>query len=123
MQLDITRLAGILVWTQADRFEAMARFYRDTLGLEPRSERRGFINFEWGDVRLTIATHDDVVGTTSEPERMMVNLDVRDIGAVHTRLQDAGVVFSREPSEERWGWVATMSDPDGNTIQLIQPNE
>jgi predicted enzyme related to lactoylglutathione lyase len=99
----------------------MAGFYRDVLGLTPRSDRPGFINFEWGGIRLTISTHSEVDGVATDPLRVMVNLEVTDITATASRLAAAGVSFSREPSEEPWGgWIATFDDPDGNTIQLMQ---
>jgi predicted enzyme related to lactoylglutathione lyase len=120
---DITGLAGVLLWTSKNRHEAMAVFYRDVLGLTPRSDRPGFINFEWGGTRLTISTHSDVDGSAADPLRIMVNLEVTDIAATASRLSAAGVSFSRQPSEEPWGgWIATFEDPDGNTIQLMQLN-
>ena len=117
----IVGLAGVLVWTEAERFPAMARFYRDTLGLTPRSAKSDFINFDWGGVRLSVGVHDRVRGATHEPLRVMIHLTVGDIHAVHARLTRAGVVFTREPEREDWGgWVATFADPDGNTLQLMQ---
>ena len=116
----ITGVNGLLIWT--DQFPAMLHFYRDVLGLAPRHEREGFVNFEWGDFRLTIGVHDDVHGPSREPLRMMVNLAVDDIHATHRRLARIGVKFSRSPEQEPWGgWVATFADPDGNTLQLLQP--
>jgi predicted enzyme related to lactoylglutathione lyase len=117
----ITGLAGVLIWTDRGRFEAMARFYRETLGLVPRTVKADFVNFEWGAVRLSVGVHDGVRGSTADPRRIMVNLAVDDIHATHARLAEAGVVFSRAPARESWGgWVATFSDPDGNTLQIFQ---
>lgn len=117
----IEGLAGVLVWTAADRFPAMARFYRDTLGLTPRSDKPDFINFDWRGVRLSVGVHARVDGPSREPLRVMLNLTVADIQAAHARLVAAGVLFSRAPEREEWGgWVATFTDPDGNTLQLMQ---
>jgi predicted enzyme related to lactoylglutathione lyase len=117
----IVGLAGVLIWTEADRFEAMARFYRDTLGMTPRSSRADFVNFDWNGVRLSVSIHDRVRGGSRDPLRVMVNLRVDDIHAVHARLAGAGVQFTRPPEREDWGgWVATCADPDGNTVQLMQ---
>jgi predicted enzyme related to lactoylglutathione lyase len=117
----IEGLAGLLIWTEAERFPAMARFYRDTLGLVPRSDKADFISFDWGGVRLSVSIHDRLRGTSRDPLRLMVNLTVADIGAVHDRLVRAGVVFTRVPEREDWGgWVATFADPDGNVLQLMQ---
>lgn len=118
---DIDGVAGILVWTAPDRFEAMEAFYVDTLGLEPRSRRPGFVNFAWGSTRLTVSIHAGVRGRSVEPTRIMINLLVADIHHVTERLRRNGVRFSRQPEQESWGgWVATFADPDGNILQLLQ---
>ncbi len=118
---DIDGVAGVLIWTSEDRFPAMRDFYRDTLGLTPRSVKPRFINFEWGDFRLSVTVHDDVREANEDPLRIMLNLDVADIVAVHARLLAAGVSFSRPPEPEPWGGrIATFQDPDGNTLQLMQ---
>jgi predicted enzyme related to lactoylglutathione lyase len=117
----IEGLAGVLIWTEAARFPAMAHFYRDALGLMPRSAKSDFINFDWSGVRLSVGVHDQVRGASRESSRIMINLTVADIRAVHERLSRAGVVFSRDPAREDWGgWVATFADPDGNILQLMQ---
>ena len=117
----IRGLAGILIWTDAGRFPALARFYRDTLGLVPRTAKADFVSFDWAGVRLSVSVHDGVHGPSRDPLRVMVNLAVDDIEAVHRRLVAAGVPFSRPPEREDWGGlVATFADPDGNTLQLMQ---
>ena len=116
---DIEGVAGVIIWT--DRYPEMLAFYRDVLGLTPRSERSTFANFEWDGFRLSVAAHDEVHGPARDPLRIMVHLRVADIAATHRRLVEQGVEFSRAPEQERWGgWVATFADPDGNTLQLLQ---
>ena len=118
---DIRGIAGVLIWTERDRFDSMARFYRDRLGLTPRSSKADFINFDWGGVRLSVSVHDRVTGTSKDPFRIMINLAVDDVRAVHARLTSAGVVFVRTPETEDWGGqVASFLDPDGNLLQLFQ---
>jgi catechol 2,3-dioxygenase-like lactoylglutathione lyase family enzyme len=117
----LTGLAGVLIYT--GNFPPMLTFYRDTLGLTPRGTKPGFVNFEWGDVRLTVTEHSQVSGTSKSTDslRIMVNFTVEDIQAVVARLKAAGVAFSREPEQESWGgWIATFNDPDGNTLQLFE---
>ena len=96
------RMAGVLIWTEAAHFEAMVGFYRDTLGLRPRSVRGDFINFEWGDVRLSVGIHTGVGGENRDPLRVMVNFAVDDIQATFAGLTDAGVLFTRAPEVEDW---------------------
>jgi predicted enzyme related to lactoylglutathione lyase len=113
---------GVIIWT--DDLPRLVTFYRDVLGLEARSVRERTANFAWGGFRLTVGVHDGVHGQSSEPERIMVNLAVEDIERVYERLVAAGVPFTRKPEREPWGGrVATFHDPDGNTLQLLEPAE
>lgn len=117
----VSGIAGVIVWTEAGRFPAMASFYRDVLGCTPRSDRAGFVNFAWGDVRLTVSVHSRVHGPTTEPHRIMVNLLVEDLDRVAARVAALGVAFVRPPETESWGGrVATVADPDGNLVQFMQ---
>jgi len=117
----ILGLAGVLIWTERERFGAMAEFYRDRLGLRPRTHKPDFINFDWDGVRLSVSVHDQVRGVNRDPARIMINLRVDDVRAVHARLARAGVAFTRPPETEDWGGtVATFADPDGNLIQLFE---
>ena len=118
----IQRLAGVIVWT--DDLERLFEFYRDTLGLTPQQVKPNFVSFRWGGVRLGIGKHSKVKGKTAEPFRIMINLGVDDIRGQCELLRERGVRLVREPQKEHWGgWVATFSDPDGNTLQLLQQPE
>ena len=109
----------MIIWTQD--LDTLLPFYRDTLGLKPYSVRPDFVSFKWGDVRLGIGRHSEVSGKTTEPYRVMVNLGVDDIQVEYEALRTRGVKFTRPPELEHWGgWVCTFTDPDGNTIQLLQ---
>ena len=118
---DIGAVIGVILGVDPDRFDTIRDFYVDTLGLPPRTDRPGHVNFQWGDVRLTISAHSEVHDLSDEPRRTMLNLAVEDIEAVAERLRAEGVTFIREPSAEPWGGsIATFEDPDGNTLQLMQ---
>ncbi len=113
--------AGVIIWTEASRFDTLAAFYTDTLGLQPISSRPGHVAFAHGSFRLTIGVHNEVQGRATDPLRVMINLAVQDISSTSGRLAAQGVPFLRTPELEPWGgWIATLCDPDGNTIQLLQ---
>lgn len=119
--MPVSDLTGVLIYTTAARHEAMRDFYVEALGLEPRSDRDGFVNFDFGGHRLTIALHDGVDGPTRDPFRIMVNFEVDDIEATFERLRAHAAPLIRPPSPEPWGGlVATSADPDGNIIQLME---
>ena len=115
-------LAGVIIWTY--RVELLASFYRKILGLSPHSVRSDFVVFKFGNFRLSLGYHSEVSGTAKDPYRIMVNLNVPDIHILHRSLESEGIQFIRPPELERWGgWVATLKDPDGNILQLLQQPE
>lgn len=100
------------------------RFYRDTLGLaiyrEFGSDETPGIVFFMGNGLL------EVSGRATDPtgEAIALWMQVRDVGAEHRRLVDAGATVLREPRREVWGldemWIA---DPDGVRIVLVEVPE
>jgi predicted enzyme related to lactoylglutathione lyase len=117
----IDGIAGILIYTSEERFAAMRHFYVDVLGLAPRSDRPGFVNFEFADQRLTIAVHSDIECANHDPLHLMVNLAASDIDATYRSAVVRGARSLRPPEQETWGGrIATLQDPDGNIIQLMQ---
>ena len=113
------RIVGVVLWT--DNIQRLKEFYRDILGLPLHSERSNFVAFALGNERLSIGLHDAVSGHAKDPFRIMINLGVADIADVFRQLKEQGVQFIREPEKEHWGgWVATLCDPDGNILQLLE---
>ena len=50
-----------------------------------------------------------------------MSFEVEDIGAAHAQLSANGVLFTGEPELQGWGgWLATLQDPAGNSLQLVQ---
>jgi len=115
----IEGVVGVTIWT--DNLERLVEFYRDTLRLKLHRHHGDFVNFVFGDVRLNLGLHGGVRGQARDPYRIMVHLGVTDIHGEHRRLSEQGVEFIRVPEQEEWGgWVATLLDPDGNILQLLQ---
>ena len=54
----------------------------------------------------------------------MLNFVVNNIESEYLRLKEKNVPFLRIPAKEHWdGWIATLTDPDVNIIQLLQMKE
>ena len=117
----IDNLAGVIVWTEAGRFAGLVAFYRDVLRLPVHSARPHFVAFELAGVRLSVGIHSEVTGETREPVRVTINLGTAHIHDAVRDLTARGVAFVRPPEREHWGgWVASLRDPDGNLVQLLQ---
>ena len=76
--------------------------------------------FEFGPVQLFVETHSEVDGTTKEPARLIVNLNVDDCRGLAAHLRELGTQFVRGVEQEPFGLIATVADPDGNYLQLIE---
>ncbi|MFC5261538.1 VOC family protein [Kribbella qitaiheensis] len=99
--------------TDPDRLKA---WYRDGF----HAETDGYGNLNLGGFGLVIEKRDDVAGRTAEPGRVVVNFAVDDIEEAAAHLRTLDVEWLVEPEDRGVGWFATMIDPDGNYVQLIQ---
>ena len=115
----VNSVVGITLWT-AD-LEGMFRFYHEIMELPLHSKHDDFIAFELGNIRINIGMHGQVQGLSADPFRIMPHFGVADILSECQRLAGQGVEFIRSPEQEHWGgWIATLKDPDGNILQLLQ---
>lgn len=52
----------------------------------------------------------------------MLNFRVADLAAMVTQLRDAGIDVEADPEMQPNGWFARLCDPEGNPIELWQPD-
>jgi catechol 2,3-dioxygenase-like lactoylglutathione lyase family enzyme len=101
-------------------------FYARTLGLPVKAggPAAGYSVFGAGNCQLVVepvsleAPHDEqvLVGRFTG-----LSFTVPDIHAKHRELLARGVQFSGEPELQFWGGtLATLRDPGGNELQLVQ---
>ena len=108
----------------------MQAFYRDVLGLSPIDEDpipRSTSRASTGRPSMPAACGWSSSGTPEvEPvERDRVSVvpafRVEGLDGVVERLQARGVVFT-ERGREAWGAYANLHDPDGNLLNLYEPD-
>jgi len=110
--------AAIFV-TDIDRAVA---FYETTLGLPLRARGSFGAEFFPDGPRLGIhpALHPNAQQMVGRETG--VTLHVADgLLDLCSRLMDAGVKFVQEPTQQSWGIMAMIADPDGNRLALWQP--
>ena len=115
----IKQLRMATIWSED--LNNLLPFYRDTLGMKPAMEAPGFVMF--GDpngVSLALGTHSELSGRTKEPARHMAGFECEDIAGYCERLKGAGVEFVEDLNKQPFGWIATIKDPEGNLLQLMQ---
>ena len=116
----IKGLRAVSIWS-AD-LNNLLPFYRDVLGLEVAIESPRFVVLgEPGGPSIGLGTHDGVRGRNADPARHLVGLATDDLVADWKRLRAAGVEFVADPTDYDPVSIATLKDPEGNLVQLLQP--
>ena len=115
----IKGLAGATIWSED--LNKLLPFYRDVLGLAVRIQTPGFVVLgEAEKPGLALGTHTGVHGRNPDPARHMVGLMTDDVTTDWKRLKDARVEFVEDPTDYGNVRIATLKDPEGNLIQLVQ---
>lgn len=84
----------------------------------PGAGADGFLQF--GGVAMLIDDRDDIAARSAEPGRMILNFHVDDARATAAHLTGLGVSWLAALEARDDGWFATLTDPDGNIIQIIE---
>jgi len=116
----IKGLRGATIWSED--VNNLLPFYRDVLGLPVGVQIDGFVVLgDLGKPTLALGTHSQVRGRNADPARRMVGLTTDDVDADCKRLKGAGVQFVEDPTDYGGLRIATLKDPEGNLVQLLQP--
>ena len=101
-------------------------FYGQQLGLPLRADgsQYGYCVFKSGGAELVV---ESVAEDAPEEERALVgrftglSFTVDDAAAKHKELLARGVQFTGSPEKQHWGGIlATLQDPSGNGLQIVQ---
>lgn len=101
-------------------------FYREKLGLEQTagSGEYGYCVFNAGNTQLVV---ESVALDAPQEEQILVgrftglSFTVANVYEKHREFAAAGVEFSGEPEKQFWGGIlATLRDPAGNELQIVQ---
>jgi predicted enzyme related to lactoylglutathione lyase len=93
-------------------------FYRDTLGLALTKQGSFGAEFLEGDTHLGVhpAVHPDAKALVGR--HTGVTFFVKDLLDYCSRLHEHGVRFLAEPTQQSWGIMAMIADPEGNVFAL-----
>jgi predicted enzyme related to lactoylglutathione lyase len=104
----------------------LKEFYRKIFRKKPDWSEGGYYGFMAGKGFITIGPHGKVRGKSRNPERIMFNLETKDVKREFGRIKKIGAAVIAEPyhpMEAPEMMIATFADPDNNYFQLVTPWE
>lgn len=116
----ITSIKYVCIY--ASEFDRSLAFYRDGLGLQVTYKEDGFAQFNTEGTILTLERG----GMKSEEPKdykkvgVLIQFEVEDIEKVVMAMKQKNVKFTQTITDIEFGRVATVVDPDGNQIQLLE---
>lgn len=114
-------LNSVMIGTK--QLKTLAAFYEKALGkpADMSDSEAGFFGWQVGSAYLSILDHSEMGGSAKDPGRVMFNFETTQVKEEFERIKAAGAGVIREPYEMGGGWIATLTDPDGNYFQLVNP--
>jgi lactoylglutathione lyase len=93
-------------------------FYRDSLNLTVTKQGSFGAEFMEGETHLSVhpAVHPEARSLVGR--HTGITLFVPDLLHFCGQLHDRGVRFTTEPTQQTWGIMAMVADPDGNVLAL-----
>ncbi len=98
--------------------EKSTAFYREVLGIPLEYSVDGWTQFKLNGASLVLLPKLDA--TSAAGGRVRLSFRVNEIDRTYRDLSARGVRFSAPPAAAAFGKHATLFDPDGNAIDLIE---
>ncbi len=104
----------------------LKEFYRKIFRKKPDWTEGDYYGFMTDKGFITIGPHKKVRGKNRNPERIMFNLETKNVKREFGRIKKIGAAVIAEPyhpMEAPEMMIATFADPDNNYFQLVTPWE
>jgi predicted enzyme related to lactoylglutathione lyase len=103
--------------------DALADFYAGVFGRPADMKEGGFSGWGFDRAFFSIGGHSEVKGQSAQPQRIILNLETKEVEGEFDRIKAAGATVVKDPYELEGMRIATFADPDGNYFQLMSPWE
>jgi predicted enzyme related to lactoylglutathione lyase len=103
--------------------DALGDFYAGVLDRPADMKEGGWYGWQFGGAWLMIGEHSEVKGQSAQPQRVILNLEAKEVDAEFGRIKSGGANVIKEPYELEGMRIATFADPDGNYFQIMSPWE
>jgi predicted enzyme related to lactoylglutathione lyase len=115
------KFSGVMIGS--DDPDRLGAFYTKVLG-EPGWHDGTW--YGWADgAQLMLGAHSDVHGSNPSPQRVILTVEAEDVETAFKEITALGAGIIAEPYRPEGApgevWLATVTDPDGNYVQLATP--
>jgi len=101
--------------------KVLAEFYEKVFDKKPDMTDGEWHGWMVGSCFFGVGKHSEVKGKAKEAQRIIFNLETKEVKEEFERIKKVGATVIKEPYEMGPGWIATFADPDGNYFQLMTP--
>jgi predicted enzyme related to lactoylglutathione lyase len=103
--------------------KALAQWYEQHLGIPPVPRTKNDAVWRQEAGTTTFAPFPETTSYFGDPNKVwMVNFRVRNLEKMVEQLKAAGITVKVDPESYPYGRFARLVDPEGNPIELWQPN-
>jgi glyoxylase I family protein len=107
---------------RATDWENLTNWYRDNLGIDPVPMTEGATSWRQEAGETAFTSMPGTVDQFGDPTRAWaINFRVDDLDGMVEQLRAAGTTVTVDPETYSMGRFASLTDPEGNPIQLWQP--
>ena len=118
----VTGIGGIFF--RAENPGSLAEWYRDNLGIDPVPTDYETLPWQQEAGATVFAPFDRETDYFGRPEQQwMINLRVLNLDAMVGQLRGNGIEVTVDDTDYPNGRFARLSDPDGNPIELWEPEQ
>ena len=106
--------------------KVLSKFYEKVFERKADWEDGNWYGWQIGSTNLTIGEHSEVKGKSKEPQRVILNMQTKEVKEEFERIKKTGAKVIKEPynpGEAQNMLITTFADPDGNYFQLMSPWE
>ncbi len=101
----------------------LASFYEKIFGNPADWTEVNWWGWQVGDTLFMIGEHSELKGTAREPQRIILNLETREVKEEFERIKNLGAKVVKSLYQMDDSWIGTFADPDGNYFQVLSPWE
>lgn len=109
------------VWVYVNDAGKSRAFYEQVLGVKPRFQDNGWIEFNTGETTFAILERPKEKGRL-KPAKTRIMFQVADVRKKEKELQKQGVKIVNK-MDEPYGIIVTFQDLDGNWLEFYEPKQ